>query len=248
MRQAPPCEIRVTRSFFEVLSRVAPERAERLKYQGLLTDTCGRPLAWYALDPVRDAHAMERAGEASGKSADGAQERVRPGRWNPRVLLRAALLPALAVAIALAWRPLQAPEVMLPGVSVSEGALDGSRALPVSSLEAGPGSEDVEDAPEMLPTVAIPPVPRAERTVEPMHKSAARARSGSAKPATAERRKAVAPVVAAPMRDAPPPADSLFHPETTGDRAAITFSGRAGRPDLAARGPGSPAGEPVVVR
>jgi hypothetical protein len=115
MRQGPPCQISVSRSFFELLARAAPDLAAQLKYQGLLTDTIGRPLGWYSLDPAlergpsphgeRDPDAQARPGKAASRSA---QERRAPG--NLRLSLHYALLPLLAVGAALVpLRELHAP-------------------------------------------------------------------------------------------------------------------------------------------
>src|SRR5262245_38897730 len=49
MRHGPPRQISVTRPFFEVLSRAAPELAGTLEYQGVFSDTLGPPLGLYRL-------------------------------------------------------------------------------------------------------------------------------------------------------------------------------------------------------
>ncbi len=50
MRQGPPHQLNVTRSFHELLCRSAPEFAHALAHQGVLSDMTGPPLSWYRLD------------------------------------------------------------------------------------------------------------------------------------------------------------------------------------------------------
>jgi hypothetical protein len=115
MRQGPPCQISVSRSFFELLARAAPDLAAQLKYQGLLTDTIGRPLGWYSLDPAlergpsphgeRDLDAQAQPGAASRSTP---ATRRAPGKL--RLSLHYALLPLLAFGAALVpLRELHAP-------------------------------------------------------------------------------------------------------------------------------------------
>jgi len=55
MHQGPPRQISVTRPFFEVLSRAAPELAGTLEYQGVFTDTLGPSLGLYRLSVTRSS-------------------------------------------------------------------------------------------------------------------------------------------------------------------------------------------------
>jgi hypothetical protein len=153
MRQAPPCQVSVTRSFFELLSRVAPERAGQLKYQGLLSDTVGRPLGWYALDPAHDlvpgkAAAQVHPAPPSGIPAAEADLRARGLSWRVRVPLRWALMPAVALAVALAWRPVQAPAPQLRADTSDSPALEAPRPVAVeriTSVPAQAGTMEVAD-------------------------------------------------------------------------------------------------------
>ncbi|HTO43198.1 MAG TPA: hypothetical protein VML56_03905 [Burkholderiales bacterium] len=62
MRQGPPRQISVTRPFFEVLSRAAPELAGTLEYQGIFSDTLGPALGVYRLSVPAGAEAHGPAG------------------------------------------------------------------------------------------------------------------------------------------------------------------------------------------
>lgn len=109
MRQAPPGQVSVTRSFFELLARAAPDLAARLTYKGLMTDAVGRPLGWYALDTAPDRpaqHPSEAArAEATGDGAERLWRRLRFGLL-PVAVLAAVLVPA---------SPWRAPETRTGG-------------------------------------------------------------------------------------------------------------------------------------
>ena len=50
MRQGPPCQVSVSRAFFELLYRAAPQLAACLQYQGVLADTVTPALGWYRVE------------------------------------------------------------------------------------------------------------------------------------------------------------------------------------------------------
>jgi len=151
MRQGPPCQVSVTRSFFELLARASPELASGLKYQGLLSDTMGRPLGWYNLDPAS-------ARLPRGSSAQDATARVEDScaPAKPQRQTRLALAPvALALAL-LVSLPADAP---VPPPSHEAGAALAARLA--SPDFVAPGSDSVQAVP--VPRVAKTP-PAAPRS------------------------------------------------------------------------------------
>jgi hypothetical protein len=66
MRHRLPRHISVTRSFFELLSRAAPESARMLEFQGVFTDTVGPALGLYGLapPPITGSEPTERSSRA----------------------------------------------------------------------------------------------------------------------------------------------------------------------------------------
>jgi hypothetical protein len=174
MRQGPPCQLSVSRSFFELLSRAAPDLAAQLKYQGLLTDTAGRPLGWYALDATL-AQRPPQGGEPDFAARAEPGVAVESPGWCGRVLggkrrlpLRYALLPLFALAAALApLGELHAPSPALPPVDpdgmFALRAVESSLSEPVTAadpwVKAAPGGAHAR-TPAPTRKSAAPPHPR----------------------------------------------------------------------------------------
>src|SRR5215475_9934242 len=90
MRQGSPRQISVTRPFFEVLSRAAPELAGTLEYQGIFSDTLGPPLGLYRLSVAQN-------GESPGTST--ARRRITDSPAQSARLLRPANPTSLQAAL-----------------------------------------------------------------------------------------------------------------------------------------------------
>jgi hypothetical protein len=120
MRQGPPRQISVTRPFFEVLSRAAPELAGTLEYQGIFSDTLGPALGVYRLSvpasaeargpsgarrPIADLSSSQPAPVLSpaktGRSRPAAQPAISEARGR-RLQLRYVLVPLLLGVAVLA--------------------------------------------------------------------------------------------------------------------------------------------------
>lgn len=67
MRLSPPRQISVSRQFFEVLARAAPELAHLLEYRGLHPDPTGPPLCLYRISAAQ----TESRGRSSDLSSSG---------------------------------------------------------------------------------------------------------------------------------------------------------------------------------
>jgi hypothetical protein len=193
MRQGPPCQVSVTRSFFELLVRLAPAPAARLKYQGLLSDTIGRPLGWYALDPVfdRTARGTSDRTEQRSEPAQAAADQSASRRFTRRLglPLRLALLPLLAAAAVLTpLHELHGPAPAFPAVE---------RTIKTPQ----PVSAAASDAPRIAVT------PAASR-------QSSSARTRSAAPARARAVQSPAPAVGNDKRDARASATPVAPPLT----------------------------------
>jgi hypothetical protein len=158
MRQSPPGQIAVSRAFFELLCRVAPDLAAPLKDRGLLTDTAGRPLGWYALQ----APALTSLAGAAG--APAAAPAARPAR-RARGARRFAFLPLVAALAALVpWNRVPPGEPALPAAlsgNVAAGAAEPIDAAHAPDSSAPDATEEWPEAGDRRP-VAVPPAsPRA---------------------------------------------------------------------------------------
>jgi hypothetical protein len=118
MRQGAPCQVSVSRSFFELLCRTAPELAVCLQYQGLLSDTVAPALGWYRVDPMfelgekKPVDPSPTAGASSTVMASShrrpsdtpvdVQSRAAPSYLNRAAWTRWAVLALLAVGVAFA--------------------------------------------------------------------------------------------------------------------------------------------------
>jgi len=70
MRLSPPCQISVSRQFFEVLARAAPELAHLLEYRGLHPDPTGPPLGLYRISAAQ-TESGGRSSDPSSSAGDG---------------------------------------------------------------------------------------------------------------------------------------------------------------------------------
>jgi hypothetical protein len=213
MRQSPPRQIGVTRSFFELLARASPDLSRRLRHQGLLSDTMGRALGWYALDSAIPAaapvEAARPAGEAGGKSGAAAPD---AGPALLRAPMRFVLLAAAALALALA----PTGRVHDPG-----GADPSAAALYAAHVSAGGEIAPVPD------TAALDRLPEARASRKrtgapaPSHPMSSEPVTAAA-PAAFQERAATTPAIpiasdaatAHPARPSPPsdPADRASTP------------------------------------
>jgi hypothetical protein len=167
MRHVPPGQVSVSRSFFELLARASPELAARFKYQGLLSDTMGRPLGWYSIDPTLEpsSHAASSRATvaAAGASAQGFAARKQ----------RLLLVP-LALAIAL----LAATSLHAPAPEILEGSAAGGMLEPqlVAAVMSGydPHPTGAADAPQPdIPIVQAQPKSAGKRAAVPRARAAA---------------------------------------------------------------------------
>jgi hypothetical protein len=142
MRQAPPGQVSVTRSFFELLARAAPDLAARLTYKGLMTDAVGRPLGWYAIDTAPDRRAQPPS-EVAPAAGDGPERRWRRLRFGllPIAVLAAVLVPA---------SPWRAPETR------TSGRLEPVAIAPLETLAQPVSEVPVTDARALDEVDAMP--------------------------------------------------------------------------------------------
>jgi hypothetical protein len=174
MRRSPPGQVSVSRSFFELLCREAPELTGRLKDQGLLTDTDGRPLGWYALQAVA---AQPPASVTAAKPSPPASRRSRGA-------LRFALLPLVAALAALVpWNRVHFTEPALPASMAVNDAQAPDGIVQVADEAAQPSFEgdaeraDAAEAPSGDPDArAESPRPRQPATSPVRSRAAAEPR------------------------------------------------------------------------
>jgi hypothetical protein len=189
MRQGPPRQISVTRPFFEVLSRAAPELAGTLEYQGIFSDTLGPALGVYRLSvpasgeahgpsvarqPIADLSSSQPAPVLSpanpGRSRPAAQPATSEARGR-RLQLRYVVVPLLlgVAVLASSSRLRVGVAALMPGpqlaVAVTETPMSraGMRDSDVSPSPSD-GIANVQHLPSGLPeAVAEKPARRVLR-------------------------------------------------------------------------------------
>lgn len=150
MHQGRPRQLSVTRAFFEVLSRAAPELAGALEYQGVFSDTLGPPLGLYRLS-------TPHSGELSSSSmAHGTI--THPSGQPTRVLSPASAKPSMQAALrtpdeSRRVRRWQLRYVLVP-LLLGAAALTSSSRFRVDVAALMP-------APQLAAAVAETPMPRA---------------------------------------------------------------------------------------
>lgn len=172
MNQGPPREISVTRPFFEILSRVAPELAGALEYRGVFSDTLGPPLGVYRLAALHSGPAPNPA-MTPGTSAQGStgpsyvalpasqQTTAQPAtvaasesrgvrRWQLRYALVALLIGAAALTSSSRFRVEVAAVMPTPqlAAAVTEAPMPGADAPDTGvSAAAPPATANVHQRP-----------------------------------------------------------------------------------------------------
>jgi hypothetical protein len=183
MRQGPPRQISVSRPFFELLSRAAPELSGLLEYQGVFSDTVGPPLYLYRLSPPQRTE-PERLSDGLSTQVTSVGLSVPPARavlaidtrtpLNGRrrlPWLREALLAGLVGAVLLT--PLNrsriedpvttagAPRAAAPPQEAAVAAADPSFALNTADAMTRPAVRLPAALAE--PASALPPVAKSRR-------------------------------------------------------------------------------------
>ena len=191
MNQGPPRQLSVTRTFFEVLSRAAPELAGALEYQGVFSDTLGPPLGLYRLSaphggqPLSPSIARATIAHPSAQptpvlsraSPEGSRQAVRPAtneaRRVRRLQLRYVVVPLLLGAVIVA--------------SSSRFRVEVAASMPAPQLAAAVAETPMPraDAPPAGLPVATPPAAGNTQTrshTASRSASEKRVRTGSAMP------------------------------------------------------------------
>jgi hypothetical protein len=150
MHQGPPRQVSITRPFFEVLSRAAPELAGALEYRGVFSDTLGPPLGLYRLAASQSGDAPSPVMMNSPTADRSAQPTRALSPTAPRLSMRPAQSAADESRRARRWRLRYALVALLLGAA----ALTSSSRFRIEVAALMP-------APQLAAAVTESPTPRA---------------------------------------------------------------------------------------
>jgi len=193
MRHGPPRQISVSRPFFELLSRAAPELSGLLEYEGVFSDTVAPPLCLYRLSPPQSAE-PERLLDGLSTQVRSAEVSVPAARAALAIDIRMPLngrrrlawlrKPLLAVLVgAVLLTPLNRSRIVEPVATA--GGPPAAVTPPEAALAAADPSFALDTAAPMTrPTVALPAgLAEPPNAPPPVAASRREARTGTAPPA-----------------------------------------------------------------
>jgi len=209
-------QILVSRSYFEVVSRLSPEFSQLFQYEGARTDKHVREHEVYTVGPTsNDLRKSASAASVANLAASTAGATPMVKRWVKGPSARLLILLPLGIAIVLAAgvairMQRQAPEAKPgPQVAVQEPPpTPGPASLKAAQTAPKPagGSTDAPAARAGQPSPKAQPASKATPKRVTADQSPAIAEQSSRPPGAAER----VPDTAAPPAPAPPPAPALL--------------------------------------